>query len=175
MAGEPDLHLVPEQGASCEVRVLQALRRIIRAVDIYSRNINARFGVTVPQIICLHSLQSRERMTLSELAGQMNLSTSTVNGIVDRLELKGLIQRQRSRQDRRKVYVELLEPGRQLIRSAPPLLQGRLSQALPRLSGSEQAAIASALERVVELMEVEHLDASPNLMPHADLSETNKE
>ncbi len=146
------------------IRVLRALRRIIRAVDIHSRKLNNEFHITAPQLICLYSLAQHQNMTLSDLAKEVSLGTSTVNGIVDRLEEKQYLSRTRSSEDRRKVALVITEVGREITRQAPMLLQDRLSASLRSLPELELATITLSLERVVELMEAEHLDASPNLL-----------
>ena len=158
---------------TCGLRVLMALRRIIRAVDIYSRKLNSEFNITAPQLICLYSVGRNDGMTLSALANEVNLGVSTVNGIVDRLEVKKLLTRTRSESDRRRVTLSTTLQGREVAKAAPALLQDRLARSLRNLPELEQAAIALSLERVVELMEAEQLDASPNLMPGAIISESS--
>ena len=152
------------------IRVLKALRRIIRAVDIHSRKLNNEFHITAPQLICLYSLAQHGNMTLSDLAKEVNLGTSTVNGIVDRLEEKQYLTRTRSSNDRRKVILSITESGHKITRQAPMLLQDRLSASLRSLPELEQATITLSLERIVELMEAEHLDASPNLLPNSKIT-----
>lgn len=156
------------------IRILKAMRRIIQAVDIYSRKLNSEFEITTPQMICMYSLFREGDMTLSQLAAHVNLSTSTVNGIVDRLENKKLVARERSRDDRRKVYVKITASGSELVKNAPSLLQDSFANALHLLPELEQVAIALSLERVVELMEAQHLDASPNLISSEQLNEEKK-
>ena len=62
------------------------------------------------------------------------------------------------------MYGVITETGSKLTQSAPSLLQDRLATELKKLPELEQAAIALSLERVVQLMEAETLDASPNLL-----------
>lgn len=159
----------------CGMRVLTALRRIIRAVDLHSRRLHTEHQVTTPQMICLYSLVRGGKMTQSSLAGQVNLSMSTVNGIIDRLESKKLIKRRRATSDRRRVWLEVTESGRTLAESAPILLQDRLASALRRLPPLEQAAIALSLERVVALIRAEGIDASPNLVPDTQFADQGEE
>lgn len=149
------------------LRILRALRRIIRAVDIHSRKLNNEYNITAPQMICLYSLAGQEEMTLSALAREVNLGMSTVNGIVDRLESKKMLTRTRSDKDRRKVILEITEAGLEVVRASPPLLQKRFSEALRSLPELEQATIALSLEQVVKLMGADQIDASPHLMPEA--------
>lgn len=62
---------------------------------------------TVPQITALQILYENEKMTLSELSNKMKLSNSTVSGIIDRLENLKLVERIRSTEDKRIVYITL--------------------------------------------------------------------
>ena len=156
---------------TCGLRVLMSLRRIIRAVDIYSHKLNNDFKITAPQLICLYSISQKNGLTLSALAREVNLGISTVNGIVDRLESKDYLTRTRSETDRRRVTLCITKQGQDFAKTAPALLQDRLADSLRKLPNLEQATIALSLERVVELMEVAQLDASPNLMPGATISE----
>ncbi|WP_372797053.1 MarR family winged helix-turn-helix transcriptional regulator [Pontiella sp.] len=146
------------------LRVLKSLRRIIRAVDIHSKKLSHDYQITAPQMICLYSLQKNGSMTQSQLAKDVDLGMSTVNGIIDRLEAKKWIVRKRDDHDRRKVFLEITDSGKLQAYEAPALLQDKLSEALQALPELEQAAIALSLERIVELMGVSHLDASGNLI-----------
>lgn len=170
-----DMHNEPDFFNTCGFRILSAIRRIIRAVDIHSRKLYNEFDITTPQMICVYELMRNDGLTLSQLSKAVNIGTSTVTGIVDRLESKGLLTRQRSQLDRRKVLLRLTEAGRRIIRQAPSLLQDKLSDALQSLPEFEQATIAMSLERVVALMEAEHLETSPNLLTNGEVQglETN--
>ena len=99
----------------------------------------------------------------THLAKKVYLSPSTVVGIIDRLEEKGLVARERSPSDRRQVQVSISEAGRQIAANAPSPLQDRLSEALKNLPELEQVSITLALEKVVDLMEAGRIDASPVL------------
>lgn len=149
--------------ARYDLRVLQALRRIIRAVDLHSRKLAAQHKVTWPQLVCLLSVDEHEPVTPSAIARHVHLSPSTVIGILDRLEAKELVRRERDLKDRRLVHVTLTEQGRALVVSAPSPLQERLAAAMNELPEAELAMIAGALERIVEMMAARHIDAAPIL------------
>jgi DNA-binding MarR family transcriptional regulator len=105
----------------------------------------------------------RGSITSTELAGIVHLSPSTIVGIVDRLEGKGLLSRERDRKDRRRILLTASEAGCELARQAPSPLQDTFSTAFSELPAGEQAELARAVERIVDLMEVRHLDAAPIL------------
>ena len=146
-----------------DLRVLQALRQIIRAVDLHSRQLLRQHKITGPQLIILLTVEKYELVTVSALAGHIHLSPSTVIGILDRLETKGFIRRERDPRDRRLVQVSLTEQGKVLASNAPSPLQGTLAEAMDKLPETELLVIAETLERIVGLMQVQHVDAAPIL------------
>lgn len=152
---------VPEPRTTKEV--LAALRRIIRAIDLHSRALVHRYGLTGPQLVVLKELAEGPPRTVSELAQAVNLSQATLTGILDRLDRKGLIGRVRSTEDRRKVIVSLTPAAKEVIAQAPPLLQEHFTQAFGGLAEWEQNQILSSLQRIVALMEAESVEAGPIL------------
>jgi len=136
-----------------DLRVLMALRRIMHFIDTYSRRLAVEHQITGPQLICLYSIVAEGPLTLSSLGKRVSLSMSTVNGIVDRLENKNLVLRERKDRDRRKVIITATQAGISLASSAPPPLQDRLSLAIADLPELEQISIALSLERIVNMME----------------------
>lgn len=155
--------------ARYDLRVLRSLRRIIRSVELYSKKLASECKVTGPQLICLLTIREHKTITASKIAKEIHLSPSTVVGVLDRLEEKGLVERRRDKMDRRRVYISLTPEGQALAESAPSPLQDRLASAMSKLEEQEQSTIASALERIVDLMEVSQVDASPFLEPGSKL------
>jgi DNA-binding MarR family transcriptional regulator len=143
--------------------ILIALRRIIRAIDLYSRRLAQRHGLTVPQLVVLQELRRRGEMPGSELARAVSLSQATVTGILSRLAARGLVVRRRSVSDRRRLPVRLTEAGAALVAAAPPLLQESFCAELGKLAEWEQTQILSNLQRLVAMMEAEDVAASPLL------------
>jgi DNA-binding MarR family transcriptional regulator len=154
---------IRERVTPYDVRVLRALRRIFRAVDIHSRRLSESFGLTAPQLVCLDAIREATVLTTSGLAHQVQLSPSTVVGIVDRLERKGLVQRMRDTRDRRVVNLSLTAQGKRTVRRAPSPLQDKLAAGLAALAPEDQETVAASLERIVEMVEAGRIDAAPLL------------
>lgn len=150
-------------GKELDLRILRALRRIIQAVDIHSRKLASEYKITAPQLVTLLCIVDQGPITTSEIAKEVQLSNSTVVGILDRLEAKGLVIRERGRADRRLVHVTATEAARELGENAPSPLQDVFAEALHKLPELEQTAIALSLERVVDLMKAREFDAAPML------------
>lgn len=136
-----------------DIRILSALRRITRAIAVHSRQLATYNNVTAPQLICLSGIVENGPITATEISRKIHVSPSTVVGILDRLEDKGWIRRERGREDRRIVFVTATEAGAELVRVTPSPIQTTLSDALKDLPEAEQVAITTSLEKIVMLME----------------------
>jgi len=143
--------------------ILTSLRRIMRAVDLYSRQLASRHHLTGPQLVCLRLLHKHGIMTSGHLAQQASLSAGTVTGILDRLEERGYVRRVRPEEDKRQVVVSLTEAGHNAVQHAPLPLQERLQQRLAKLPPHQQQEILQVLDTVVAMMEAEDVDAAPLL------------
>lgn len=144
----------PAQDAlSYDLRILRALRRITRSIALHSRQLAAYSNITAPQLVCLRAVVENGPLTATAISREIHVSPSTVVGILDRLEDKGWIRRERGREDRRIVFVTATEEGIALARSTPSPLQQKLADALKALPELEQAAMTMSLERIVDLME----------------------
>jgi DNA-binding MarR family transcriptional regulator len=160
---EPGSEAVPAEVPEVryEVRIVEALRRIIRALHLRSRKLTAEYDVTGPQLHCLLTVAQEETLTVTSIARRVHLSSSTVIGILDRLESKGLVARERDKNDRRLVNVMATDRGRELVAKAPSPLQDTLLEGLKALPDMEQATIAFSLERIVDLMEAKEVAPAP--------------
>ena len=146
---------VPE--SRYDLQVLRSLRRIIRSVDIYSRKLKTSHQLTAPQLICLLCVVEEGPLNSAAISKSIFLSPSTLVGILDRLELRGLVSRERDREDRRIVNVTASDEGIEIAKVAPSPLQDNLAKALQQLPNKEQATIVLSLQRIVDLMEAEQL------------------
>ena len=138
---------------SYDLRILSALRRITRSVALHSRQLAAYSNITAPQLICLRAVIKSGPMTATAISREVHVSPSTVVGILDRLEDKGLIRRERGKQDRRIVFVTATDEGIRLAHETPSPLQKKLADALNALPELEQATITLSLERIVDLID----------------------
>ena len=143
-------------------KVIVALRRVIRAVDLHSRTLVASHGLTGPQALILKALQGGS-LSAGELAIRVSLSQGTVTDILNRLEQRGLVRRIRDREDRRRVLVETRDAGMALIEQSPPLLQERFVQRFSNLQEWEQTQLLASLQRIAAMMDAEDIDAAPVL------------
>jgi DNA-binding MarR family transcriptional regulator len=144
-------------------QVLVSLRRLIRATDLHSKQLMKTAGLTAPQLLLLQAIRANSEVTIGELAREISLSQATVTNILDRLENRGMIYRKRSENDKRKVHAYLTDGGIEQLKNAPTPLQEHFVRQFSDLDDWEQNMILSSLQRVAQMMDAQHIDASPVL------------
>lgn len=133
--------------------VLVALRRIMRAFDLRSRSLMLDFGLTGPQLAALQAAAQKGTVTAGGIAREIHVGQPTVTGILDRLERRGLVERVRGQQDRRKLDVRVTEEGRRVLQRAPSLFQDQFCQRLRQLAEWERTQMLATLQRIAAMME----------------------
>lgn len=152
-SGESEQPIAAETDERYDLKILHSIRRIIRASDMHSKELAGSYNITTPQLVTLHTVSQRGRTSINELSKIVSLDASTLVGIIDRLEAKGYVRRERSLTDRRQVAILMTEAGQAFIAQAPSPLQSALAKSLTRLTPMEQSIIAQSLERIVEMLE----------------------
>ena len=144
-------------------KVLVALRRVIRATDLHSKRLSKSAGLTAPQLLIMRTIRDLGQVTIGTIADKVSLSQATVTTILDRLELRKLVYRVRSTQDKRKVHAHLTEAGGEILARAPNPLQEDFIKKYQALAEWEQTMILASLQRVANMMDADHIDAVPVL------------
>lgn len=90
------------------------LGRVMRRVyDYYEKRLSP-FGLTPPQYFVFNALWMGDGITISELGDRVSLDSSTLTGIIDRMEKSGYVERRPNPDDRRSALVFLTEKARKL-------------------------------------------------------------
>ena len=90
-----------------------------------------RLGITYPQYLVLMILWEEDGVPVNDIARKLILNTNTITPLLKRLEKDGIVKRKRSKEDERKVIVQLTAKGREMQEEAsliPKKLAGRLLQ-----------------------------------------------
>jgi len=134
--------------------IVQALRRIMRSMDIASRQLISKHGITTPQLICLQHMLEQGPMTTGMLAQAVSLSPATVTGILDRMERHGLVTRERRPEDKRRVLVAVTDAGRTAAEAAPSYLAERLTHALGDLPEDDRRDIQRVILNLADMADM---------------------
>jgi DNA-binding MarR family transcriptional regulator len=138
--------------------VVHLMRRLMQAGERYTKELNKKFSVSAPQVASLLALLDDGPMSPSQIAKKIMVESSTVTGIIDRLEQKGFVVRTRISQDRRVITVELTEAGRRLAENAPPPIQQKIVKGLRKIDEAERAQIIQTLNRLTDMIDADDVD-----------------
>lgn len=130
---------------------VQALRRLL--LRSFEPDI-AKSGLTVPQMNALEELAKEDGASLKELSARMNLSHSTVSGIIDRLQRRGFVERKTNSRDRRYSRIFLSEKVRDYVsKEVPSRRLHPFLKALELASAEEKEQILAGLGTLRRLLE----------------------
>lgn len=129
--------------------ILQKLRVLIRSMQSHSRWVEKQCGVSSAQLWAMWELFSSPGLKVSELSKALSIHQSTASNMLDKLEEKKLIRRERSGPDQRVVQLYLTKTGEALIENAPKPVQGAVTEALVHLSDSDLRKLHQGLKALV--------------------------
>ena len=134
--------------------LVTALNRAMRDASgqgvIYSQVVAERLGINSTDLECLDFVVMRGPLTAGELADATGLTTGAMTGVIDRLERAGFAQRDRDKNDRRKVRVRALQA---VERRIVPLFQPMERAAMSALSSYKDEELAFLLKFLTRLHE----------------------
>lgn len=139
--------------------VVNNLRRLFKAIHEYSKAILGRTGLSAPQIWVLNILEATPALSLNELSERLFAHPSTVSGIIDRLEERGAVARERDPADGRGVRLSLTPLGLKLVRRSPPPVQVGLRSALERMPALQLRQLRRSLDHLVRETAARGVDA----------------
>ena len=138
--------------------IIHHIRRLIQAREMYTKELNKKYAVTAAQLNCIIALYDEGPLSPSQIAKIIMVKSSTVTGIIDRLEQKGFAERLRNSPDRRVVTIQLTSAGKKLAKKAPPPIQQKILDGLTSLSESEIKRIVKSLAMITRMLDVEDLE-----------------
>jgi DNA-binding MarR family transcriptional regulator len=127
---------------------LAGLHRIVEVVRRSERALEQQLGLSGAQLYVLRLLASEPAQSLSDLAARTGTHPSTVSVVVSRLVAHGLVTRETSSHDARRITLALTSAGRMVVRRAPAPATERVASALARLPRRARHALAEELERL---------------------------
>jgi len=130
-------------------RTWQLLMRCFFAHRAHLLASGAEFDLSPIQCQVLHLIEPGRPLPMSRLAETLSCDASNVTGLVDRLESRGLVQRQPSASDRRVKVLQLTSTGSRLRALLLRRMAGR-SLPLSRLSLDKQRMLVKILEALVD-------------------------
>ena len=139
-------------------QIIFSIRRLIQASELYTKELNKKYQVSAAQLNCILTLYEYGPLPPSKIANHMMVKSSTVTGVVDRLEKKGFVERMRNSPDRRVITIELTEAGKKLAQNAPPPIQQKVIDALKQTENAKKEQIVRSLNMLTGMLDVRDLE-----------------
>ncbi len=141
------------KNSSTEIRLDDLPGHYIRrlqqiAVAIFMQE-TADFGVTPVQFAALQTVANQPGLDQRTLARTIGFDTSTIAGVIDRLEARGLMTRGPSPADRRVRLLSLTEPGQRLLAEVTPSMLSTQTRILAPLLPAERAEFVRMMQVLV--------------------------
>jgi DNA-binding MarR family transcriptional regulator len=133
--------------------IVAVLRRLLRAVYMDNAKMNRQYGVTGPQGGVLRSLRDSGPASSAELSRTLYVTPSTMTGLIDRLESKGLVERIKKVGDRRVLMITLTSAGEELSHRLPDPLELRLVSKLSDLDIGHVKQLSAGVDELLSMVE----------------------
>ena len=134
---------------------VEVARLFLNVVGLFKHKIFKIFedtGITALQGMTMGVLNREKRMKMTELSTKLNLPNSTVSGIVDKLEKQGIVERERSIEDRRVVYVNISPKFNEMHGDIHKLIQENTANIMKKGTPEEISKIVEGLNTLKRLL-----------------------
>jgi len=152
------LELSPRQtGTQHIAAAVRHFRVVIRSIQAHSVWVERQCGLSAAQLWALSEICRRPGVSVSDVSRALSIKPATASNLLDKIERKGLVRRERCSPDQRVVQLFVTEAGERLLDTAPGPAQGALIDALSRLDAERLAHLVDGLGGLVEeLVSDEH-------------------
>ncbi len=116
-----------------------------------SETLAAGFELTSVQFAALDAVAAQPGIDQASLAAAISFDRATIGGVIDRLELKGLVQREVSEADRRARCLRLTPAGRRLLAAVRPVVEALQAQILAPLTARERQTFEALARKALGL------------------------
>lgn len=136
---------------------LEAFQILEKASDTLNRRITLellQWDLSVVQFQTLEFIASRTASTPSHCSHALNISTSGITRVLDQLERRSLLMREKVGHDRRLMYLRLTHGGLNMLRQASEVLNDRCKDVATRFPLVELASLNNALKKLSLAMQL---------------------
>ncbi len=147
--------------------IVAGIRKLRRLVYHYYIKAARQFGLTETQGDVLRTLLACGSMSSADLSRHLFMTPANITGVIDRLEVKALVERIRQKADRRVTLISLTESGKILAKQLPDPIENKLISGLENLDAEQVQSLAGAMNKIIDLLGADGIDTI--------LSESNSE
>lgn len=135
------------------IKIVKVLKQVLSVFKHNMKNQFKNMNVTGPQGMLIGTLSHYGEMKISDLSEKLGLSNSTVSGIIDRLQKQGLVERIRSIEDRRVIYVSVTPKFSDIAQKSFKEVEESFEAMISSASQQELDTILKGLSTLEEIIE----------------------
>ncbi|MCC5867315.1 MAG: MarR family transcriptional regulator [Gammaproteobacteria bacterium] len=147
---------------------VRQFRIVVRAIQAHSSWVERQCGVSAAQLWALWEVFREPGLKVSDISRRLSIKPATASNLLDKIEAKGLLRRERRGPDARVVQLFPTDEGARLLASAPRPAEGALLDALTRLEDRQLEDLNRSLEALVEILRVKDEGSALAPMPPAE-------
>ena len=134
------------------VRIMELQRHLVRKWEHEARTMPwpSQLAGGLVDAAALRSLDRETNLSAGELAHRLRMSESAITGVLNRLESRGLIARERRERDRRVVRISMTDEGRKALAEADAILMEQASRQVRNLSIEDLADMYNLLTKMAQ-------------------------
>lgn len=134
------------------LHIRDLLKRLNKTFGTIATRELCKYGITVPQLVVMRQIHS-EPKTIGQISKAVDLSYSTVSGIIDRLEREQLVERIRDEKDRRVVWIRKTGKITELFQKVDLLTEDFYKGIFEGLSDKDLDDIINVMEMLIAKLE----------------------
>ncbi len=112
---------------------------------------SASLNLTPPQMFMLHAIQMDDSCTITQLADKMEVKPSAITVMLDRLENRGYVTRERDVKDRRVVFVRMTDSGRVVLNQVRAIYMGMVEACIVQFDEEEFMTLLNSFEKLANI------------------------
>ncbi len=138
---------------SNEEKFSRLVGELFRKLNLLNRDQKVCYGITLSQCCAVETLEQRGLLSMHELSQCQGVTLSTMTRVVDVLVRDGVVRRESSPGDRRKVCIELTEEGKNLAQKLKKCTEAYTKEILDEIPVNKQGQVVESVELLVKAIE----------------------
>ena len=139
--------------------VVGAIRKFVRVVSTDTYKMSREYGLTGPQCVVIRTLAAEGSLSSASLSRRLYVTPANITGIIDRLEKKGLVERNRKDGDRRVALITLTQSGNKMSKTLPDPIETKFIAELGDLGPEHIRILSLVMNQILHLIDAKGIDA----------------
>lgn len=133
---------------SLSLKSFVVLMKSSKAVQEQIKKDISSYGMRTSDFTVLEALYHKGRQTIREISSAVLINTGSITYVIDKLETKGLLERSDCKEDRRVVYIQITEQGKEMMDEIFPKHQQVIEAIFSDITSDEKEFLINILKRV---------------------------